>query len=845
MASGQVESHSTIRAGVFRHARVSPWIFSGLSSSTALTTPAFAQNLTAFEGIIPTSSESNNVVLFALVVGAFSFAMMSASWLIRERRRLERDHAALELQHADLRARHEQAQALLDVPDQCVLIWSSADGEPACKGTLPLNAGAPSDSRNFTSFQSWMTAPSVEQFEQAVARLRERAESFDLTLETQNGSMIEAQGRTSGSHAFVRFTSLAGQRAAFASLETEHTSLMRTTDTMKALLEALPMPVWLKDSNHKITWANQAYVEAVDAASIESVSNENIQLLDVSAREQLEKSHQPDGSDERVQKYSSRLPATISGDRRMMDVSEVSYAGGAAGLAVDMSEVEDVQGRLRRTIESHTQTMNQLATAVAIFDQDRRLVFNNQAFQSLWALDSKFLKGEPDNGALFDKLREERLIAEQPDWSKWRNSLLEVYGVTQPREHWWHLPDGRTLRVIANPHKQGGVTWVFENITKQLEMESRYIALTQVQGETLDHLNEAIAVFASDGRLKLSNPSFQQLWQLNDEQVAADTPLSSIAQHCLKLSDDKGHWDKLVTNVTGVQDERRSISGRMTISTGQTLDYAMVPLPNAQNMLSFVDITANVQMEAALTERNEALEAAERLKNAFIEHVSYEFRAPLTNIIGFTDMLRQEICGPLNDKQKEYLDHVSSSSNVLHSMVDNMLDLATVDAGIMHLDLQTVDLSTTVRGAVNSVSELLREQGVKLSLIVPPKPEQFVADATRIQQVLYNLLTNAIRFSPEGSEIKLETRVEPDAVTLRVSDAGPGIPEDKRDTIFNRFESNAHSGGSRGAGLGLAIARSLVELHGGTISLDASVEKGASFVCRLPKEPEIQVQAAE
>ena len=656
--------------------------------------------------------------------------------------------------------------------------------------------------------------------------------------------MVDVQGRASGSQAFVRFISLAGDRAALASLENEHTQLMHTTDTMKALLEALPMPVWLRDSGDHISWANHAYVKAVDAKSLDEVSNENVQLLDASAREQIEKSYQMASGNEKTHRFSNRLPATVSGDRRMMDVSEITYQGGSAGLAVDMSEVEDVQGRLRWTIENHTQTMNQLATAVAIFDENRRLIFNNSAFQELWKLDDKFLKSEPDNGALFDRLRDERQMAEQPDWSKWRNALLEVYDATQPREHWWHLPDGRTLRVIANPHKQSGVTWVFENITKQLEMESRYIALTQVQGETLDHLNEAIAVFASNGRLKLSNPSFQELWQLDNEQVAADTPLSAIAEHCLTLSEDKGHWDKLVTSVTGVQDERRSISGRMTISLGRTLDYAMVPLPNAQNMLSFVDVTASVQMEEALTDRNEALEAAERLKNAFIEHVSYEFRAPLTNIIGFTDMLRQEICGPLNPKQKEYLDHVSSSSGVLHSMVDNMLDLATVDAGIMHLDLQTVDLTTTVRGAVHSVSELLREQNVKLSLVVPPKPEQFVADATRIQQVLYNLLTNAIRFSPEGSEIRLETKVEPDAVTLRVSDAGPGIPEDKRDSIFNRFESNAHSGGSRGVGLGLAIARSLVELHGGTISLDASVESGASFVCRLPKEPEIQVQAA-
>jgi len=788
---------------------------------------------------------SNKLAMFALFTGAFSFAMMSASWLIRERRRLEREYHALGLEHADLKARHEHAEALLDVPDQQVVIWRSFEEKPICRGSLPPSVEAPADPNAFTAFGSWMKQDSANSFQQAVERLRQRAEGFDLTVETQNGSMVDVQGRASGSHAFVRFISLSGDRAALASLEAEHTQLLNTTDTMKALLEAIPMPVWLHGINDRITWANKAYVDAVDGASIDQVCRENLQLLDAASREKITVTHreEADGSD--VNHFHQRLPVTISGDRRMMDVSDVTYAGGSAGMAVDMGEVEEVQSRLRRTIESHTQTMNQLATAVAIFDVKRRLIFHNQAFQTLWQFSASDLEGEPDNGALFDLLRAQGRLAEQPDWAKWRNSLLEVYRDTQPKEDWWHLPDGRTLRIVANPHPQGGMTWVFENITEKLEMESRYIALTQVQGETLDHLNEAIAVFGSDGRLKLSNPSFQKLWNLPDEGVAAQTPLSNISAHCAPNEIDTDNWARLVTSVTGVSEARKEIFGRMSIRSGETLDYAMVPLPNGQNMISFVDVTARVKMEHALTERNEALEAAERLKNAFIEHVSYEFRAPLTSIIGFAEMLGSETFGPLNEKQREYVQHVSSSSSVLHSMVDNMLDLATVDAGIMQLDLVSLDLKTTITEAVQTVAEQLKEQGVKLRLKLPPQPESFVADATRVQQVLFNLLANAIRFSPEGGTIELACESNSQAIILRVSDEGPGIPKDKQDTIFKRFESRSHEGSGRGVGLGLTIARSLVELHGGVLSLDKSVEKGASFVCHFPKEPEAQSQAAE
>lgn len=801
-----------------------------------------------FPGVIP-----DNLFMLVLFTGAFAFAMGAATWLISERGRLDQDNRSLALEHADLKARIERAEALLDVPDQRVVIWAGRDEAPVCRGTLPPNTGAPDDRMTFVAFGSWMTPQSAQSFEHAVERLRDRAEGFDLTIESCQGSIIEVQGRASGSHAFVRFISLAGDRAALASLEVQHTRLMQTTDTMKSLLESVPMPVWLRDPEGNLTWANQSYIAAVEASSLEAVVSQNLTLLDATERDKIAATHAEIRKDKPQSTYRGRVPATISGDRRTMDVSEIAYQGGSAGLAVDMSEVEDVQGKLRRTIESHTQTMNQLATAVAIFDEKRHLIFHNQAFESLWQLDAGLLQGEPDNGLVFDTLRNEGKIAEQPDWSKWRNGLLGVYEAMQPQEHWWLLPDGRTLRVIANPHKQGGVTWVFENVTEQLEMESRYIALTQVQGETLDHLGEAIAVFAPNGRLKLSNPSFQKLWQLDDAQVAADTPIATIAGLCNKqVSPDPlledNVWEELTTGITGVSDSRKTVSGRLSLIDETVVDYAMVPLPNGQSMLSFADVSASVSLEHTLKERNEALEAAERLKNAFIEHVSYEFRAPLTNIMGFAEILQQEAIGPLNDKQGEYISHISSSSNVLHSLVDNLLDLATVDAGIMELDLEEIELHDVVLTAAKSVTEQLKEQGIKLDIRHAKGTKgaggRFVADGTRVQQVLFNLLSNAIAFSPEGSAIMLQSGTQGDAVTLRVSDSGPGVPPEEQATIFDRFESKAQAGGRRGAGLGLAIARSLVKLHGGTIELDTDVKKGASFVCRFPKMPEVDTKPA-
>ena len=792
----------------------------------------------ALTKMIPNQNIANSSVMMIVFVGAFAFAMWSATWLIRERRQLDDGNRALALDLADLKARHDRAQALLDVPDQRVVIWEDRGETPVCRGTLPDNTGAPSDVGKFIAFGTWMTPQSAQSFSHAVDRLRDHAEGFDLTIETTSGSVIEVQGRASGSHAFVRFIGLSGDRAALAALEAEHTSLVQTTDTMKALMESIPFPVWLRDSDARLTWANSAYVQAVEGKSLEDITNSNTNLLDTNERSQIANAHQNTRRNEPVSRFRQRLPATISGDRRMMDVSEISYEGGSAGLAVDMSEVEEIQGNLRRTLESHAQTMNQLATAVAIFDSKKHLIFHNQAFDTLWQLDAKLLSTEPDNGRLFDAMRESGKIAEQPDWSKWRNGLLKVYEETQPQEHWWHLPDGRTLRVIANPHKQGGVTWVFENITEQLEMESRYIALTQVQGETLDHLGEAIAVFAPDGRLKLSNPSFQKMWQLEDEQVAADTKIAALGKLCQPAMAEPKIWDALATGVTGVSEQRNSINGRLLLCDGSVLDYALVPLPNGQTMLSFADVSASVNLEHTLKERNEALKAAEKLKNAFIEHVSYEFRAPLTSIKGFAEVLEQEAFGKMNEKQHEYVSHIAASSNVLHSLVDNLLDLATVDAGIMELDLTEVDLRETMRKAAATVAGQLQSKTVKLNIKQVGGAAKFVGDKNRIQQIMFNLLSNAISFSPNEGAVTLESEVGADAVSFTVTDVGPGIPEDQQETIFERFSAaTTKSGKRRGAGLGLAIARSLVELHGGTISVKSKLNAGTSFTCRFPKLP--------
>jgi signal transduction histidine kinase len=389
------------------------------------------------------------------------------------------------------------------------------------------------------------------------------------------------------------------------------------------------------------------------------------------------------------------------------------------------------------------------------------------------------------------------------------------------------------------------MTWIYENVTEQLELESKLIALSRVQGETLDHLSEGVAVFGSDGRLRLHNPSFAAIWNLNPALLAARPHVTEIVAACRQPNDDETVWRRFTACVAGVDENRSSIAGRMERPDGRVIDYATVPLPDGQTMVTFVDATDTAQVERALVERNEALVAADALKNAFIHHVSYELRSPLTNIIGFAQLLNDAAIGHLNVKQREYVGYVLSSSASLLAIVNDILDLTTIDAGIMELDLSEVDVRATVAAVVESLRDRIEQANIRFTTSIAPNAGIIIADEGRMRQILFNLLSNAISFSADGGGVSVAASRAGEAIEFTVADNGPGIPASFISSAFDRFSSMPRGTARGGVGLGLAIVKSLVGLHGGTVEISSEEGKGAAVTVRLPIHPTIAAVAAE
>lgn len=812
------------RAAVFATATVAAHRVAHAQSAEA--TDLANETLTAFD-----------VIFLVVLIGAVSFAVISAITLIRTRNRAESENTELRSRVADLKADSDRVQAMIDSGEDCLIAWSAIGETPLVAGRLPEQTGAPTERAGLLAFGTWLQPESAARLDRMAARLRKAGEAFDITIASTAGRLIEAKGSTVGAAAIVRLRDLTGDRLARAEAEARHDLLEAEVEAMRAMFSVAPVPIWLRDETGRLVWLNAAYAAAVEAEDEADAVDRELELLDSSGCRAISEEHKKEPI------ILKRLPAIVAGARHVFDVTDVATPNGSGGIAIDVSAAEAAEAALRREIDFNARTLDQLTTAVAIFGPDKRLKSCNAAYRTLFDFDAPFLQSNPDEHAILDRMRAARRLPEQADFKNWRNDLLSAYQSVETSERIWHLPDGQTLRVIANPNPQGGMTWVYENVTERLDLESRYNALIHVQGETIDHLAEGVAVFGSDGRLRLHNPSFASTLDLDPALLEGSPHVSEIVGACRQPGDDETDWTSFTARVAGVDETRSSFSRRMERANQRVIDYAAVPLPNGQTMVTFVDVTDSAQVERALVERNEALEAADALKNAFIQHVSYELRSPLTNIIGFTQLLADNRIGPLNDRQREYIGYVMSSSAALLAIVNDILDLATIDAGIMELDLGEVDVAETVAATIEGVQDRVTESGIEVETKVADGTGYIIADERRVRQILFNLLANAIAFSPEGGRVTVEAKRSGETIEFVVSDEGPGVPDEFLETAFQRFASQPRGESRGGVGLGLAIVKSFAELHGGAVEIRPGEHKGSRAICRLPLRPGIAAAA--
>lgn len=608
----------------------------------------------------------------------------------------------------------------------------------------------------------------------------------------------------------------------------------RAAQQLRGMLDYLPHPIWQRNEQLRLIWCNRAYAVAVDAPPAQVLSEQRelgANVLDRGGRQVAERAR------EHGHPVSEERHVVLQGQRRRLRITE----GGPNGLgyAEDRTQLEELESELERHQSAHAEVLEQLHSAVAIYGPDMRLNFFNSAMCQLWSLDEPWLAMRPTLGELLEVLRERRQLPEVADFRRYKQEQLGLFtSLIDPYEELMSRPDGSSIRVLVVPHPMGGLTFTYEDVTSRLALESSYNTLIAVQRETLDGLAEGIAVFGPDGRLSLWNPAFARLWAVDVEMLQAAPHIAELATRFEgffeRESEAKSFRTMLVSNTL----DRIGRMGRFERADGGVLQYQSVLLPDGGVLNSFVDVTDSVRVEQALRDRNAALEAADQLKLDFLANVSYQLRTPLNAMMGFGEILSKQYFGPLNPRQMEYADGLLEAGQRLVGLIDAVLDLSTIEAGHMRLHRASVDIVRMTSEVHALTQEWARKQDIHLVLDVPADIGSIEADERRLKQVLVNLISNSIKFTSPGGEIRLAARRDGDEqLRLIVSDNGAGISAEDWQRVFAPFEHAKPRDWKSGAGVGLALVKSFIALHGGRVELDSQSERGTIVTCFLPIPP--------
>jgi signal transduction histidine kinase len=715
---------------------------------------------------------------------------------------------------------------------------TTADSNAAALGVGTISGAETS----FDDFLTELDPQDTARVAASVDALRRAGTGFEAAVLAPNGSAYALEGRmTASGEAVLWIADVSAIRRA----ELARAGAAAEAADLREIIERLPVPVWRRDTRLRVIDCNAAYAAALEADR-ETVLSEPRELA-------------PDGASEappqRAGRAAAGMPQTemrhvsIDGSRRLLRLVEVACrAGGTIGYALDRTEIETAESELARHVNAHRQVLESIHAAVAIYGADKRLKFFNSAFARLWALEEDWLAGKPSLDELLERLRDRRRLPEHADVRAFKRQQIALFtSLIEPESELLHLPDGRTLSMSVSPHPLGGLIFVYEDVTDRLALERSYNTLIEVQRETLDNLFEAIAVFGSDGRLKLYNPAYRRIWALSEEDLYGEPHISDIVDKVRHFYNDAGDWPAMRQRIIGRITAEAPWSGSIERADGSTLQLATMPLPDGNVLQTCLDVSDTTRVERALRESNEALETAARLKSEFIANVSYELRTPLNAITGFAELLTNQYFGSLTPRQLDYSRGILESSQRLSQLINDILDLATIEAGYLALETDRVELRDLLEAVAVLSRERARMQDVMLIVSCPCDIGAIEADERRLKQALFNLVSNAIKFTPPGGSIRLETRIDAEAggdVVLAVVDTGIGIAASDQERVFEKFERGALRSREPGAGLGLSLVKSLIELHGGSVAIESGVGEGTTVLCRLPASRRLSADSA-
>ncbi len=693
--------------------------------------------------------------------------------------------------------------------------------------------------------QSVLTTGDAAALEGLFSRLQQYGENFEMSVQMATGAkalkIFGKQGSAGeGSpifsvvwlHDITDFS-----RKVFADMQAI-TAIEKRENELRTALNAMPFPVWLRNQKLDLVWCNKFYAKLVDDTGAAVIADQKELPMTGAGKQDLSQRVLAQRAMAKQEAQQSRGHIIVDGQRRLVEMTEtpVSTEKQVMGVALDVTREEEWESSYKKLADSHHEAMEQLRTAIAMFDADTKLEFYNSAYEQLTGMSGVWLDTNPRLTEIIDKMRELRKLPEQADYKQFKQNWISRFTkLLEPYEEMQYLPDGSVIRMIVMPRPMGGLVLTLEDVTSHLKLETSYNTLMAVQQETMDNLSEGVVVFGEDGRLKLSNQAFARMWNIPPADLAGALHISKLVEKTKGFFNEV-IWPDMRQTLLGNGLEREPRRGRLERNNGSVLEYSIMPLPDGNILNAYFDITDTVKVEQALLEKNAALQTAERLKTDFLANMSYQLRTPLNAIMGFAEMLQQQYFGKLNERQMEYTGSMIEAGQRLISLVNDILDLSTIEAGYLSLYPTEIKVKEMLERVAQLTREWAKKQKIDIVIYCPDESLTVMADERRLKQVLLNLISNAINYSPSGGQITLSAEQTDDYVQLGVRDTGMGIPAEDMASVFTPFEriSSKKSHRRSGAGLGLTLVKNIVELHGGAAEIDSKEGVGTLVICRFP-----------
>lgn len=763
------------------------------------------------------------LALIGVVLGGWTLAALAAIYLA----------SRATGQARDMRTGLKRMQRMLDESPALPLLVRS-DGRIEASARLAGWFGLdrmPTYLSELAEGESGLTHQQVETLQKNVRRTQKTAAPFRMMITPRGSSRsLSLRGHLAdpqvspGGAALVWVFDFSDSESELARLRAEAKRAQGDFAALVGLLEAAPMPMWFRTEQGKIRLVNSAYVAAVGARDAEEVVAEQIELIEpvngLGAAQVAREAGQQRQPIERM------VTSTINGQRRALRVSDLPLGEeGIAGYAIDVEDMEELARSFKAFRTAQRNMLDKLSAGVAQFDSNRQLIFANRPFQRSFGISFEQMRERPSFNRWLDIARDQNRVPQVRDFPAWRTEREEWFTSNETNEESWTLPNGTHLRIFAQPDPDGGLLLLAEDRTEQLKLSASQDTLLRTRTATFDSLFESIAVFRPDGRLQLWNRRFMADWDLEEEFLDQHPRIDDLLTHIQKSLREGEEAGQIGDVVRAATLDRSQGVGRVSLSDGRILEFAGVPLPDGNGLLTVLDITDAQKAEEALRARNAALVEADAMKTRFLANMSYEFRTPLTSMRGFAELLETGLGGELTEDGMAYLRAILDSVE----QVENVLDLSQSEAGMLPLVKESIVLEPFLQTIIDSRREKIDARGIRLELRTGEEETRIRGDERRLARAIGHILDNAINALPDGGRILVKLLARGDGVRIVISDDGIGMDALQLARALDGLMVSADGKTvERRVNYGLPLAKRIVEAHGGRLEVMSEEGQGTA-----------------